>query len=115
MAAKNAYVEWITEWLSPLGEITARSMMGGHVLYCNGIVCALVANGTLYLKVDAATRPRFQTLGLKAFQPFPDKPGTMSYYPPPPEFFENEDVMREWGREAVAVGMRAKVRKKSAK
>jgi DNA transformation protein len=120
MAAKNAYVEWIAEWLSPLGEITSRSMMGGHVLYCNGIVFALVADGTLYLKADAETRPKFQALGLKAFQPFPDKPGTMSYCTPPPEFFEDADVMKEWGREAVAVGMRAKgkkgkARKKAAK
>ena len=66
MAAKNAYVEWITEWLSPLGGITSRSMMGGHVFYCNGIVFALVADGTLYLKADAVTflasdRARFIT------------------------------------------------------
>ena len=58
-----------------------------------------------------------QALGLKPFQPFPDKPGTMSYYTPPPEFFEDVDVMSEWGREAVAVGMRAQpgARKKASK
>lgn len=108
MAAKNAYVDWITEWLSPLGALTARSMMGGHVLYCNGVVFALVAEGTLYLKGDAETRPKFEALRLKAFRPFPDKPQSMSYYTPPPEFFEDADVMLEWGRAAVAVGMRAK-------
>jgi DNA transformation protein len=108
MAAKNAYVEWITEWLAPLGEITARSMMGGHVVYCNGIVFALVADGLLYLKADASTRPNFQALGLKPFKPFPDKESVMGYYPPPPEFFEDADVMLEWGRAAVAVGVAAK-------
>jgi DNA transformation protein len=108
MAAKNAYVEWITEWLSPLGEITARSMMGGHVVYCNSIVFALVADGLLYLKADATTRPKFQALGARPFQPFPDKESAMNYYPPPPEFFEDADVMLEWGRAAVAVGMAAK-------
>ena len=115
MAARNAYVDWIMEWLSPLGAITVRSMMGGHVVYCNGMVFALVAEGTLYLKGDASTRPKFQAMGLKPFRPFPDKPGTMSYYTPPPEFFEDADVMREWGRAAVAVGIRAQAKGKVRK
>src|SRR5712692_3323521 len=110
---RNAYLDWITEWLAPLGLIASRSMMGAHVLYCNSIVFALVANGTLYLKADAVTRPKFEALGLQPFQPFPDKPGTMSYYPPPTEFFEDPDVMLEWGRAAVAAGMRAREKKKA--
>src|ERR1700733_11147678 len=98
MAARNAYVDWMVEWLSPLGAITARSMMGGHVLYCDGIVFALVADGMLFLKADDETRPKFAALGLKAFRPFPDQPHGMSYYTPPPEFFEDADVMLEWGK-----------------
>jgi DNA transformation protein len=90
-----------------------RSMMGGCVLYCDGDVFALLAENTLYLKVGEATRPRFEALGLRAFQPFPDKPGTMQYYPPPPEFFEDPDVMAEWGRAAVEVGKQASAKKKS--
>ena len=111
MAAKNAYVEWIQEWLTPLGEITVRSMMGGHVIYCNSVTFALLAGNTLYLKADSATRPKFDALGLTPFQPFADKPMTMSYYPPPPEFFEDTEVMLLWGREAVAVGRRAKAKR----
>ena len=108
MPAKNAYLEWLTEWLAPLGTIVARPMMGGHIFYADCVVFALVASNTLYLKADAATRPRFQALGLKAFQPFPDKPGTMSYCQPPAEFFEDEAVMLEWGRAAVEAGKRSK-------
>ena len=111
MPAKNAYVEWITEWLSPLGQIATRAMMGGHVVYCNCVTFALVADNTLYLKVDDSTRAKFQALGLKPFRPFPDKPSAMSYYPAPPEFFEDSDVMLAWGREAVAVGKRAVAKK----
>ncbi|HLK69815.1 MAG TPA: TfoX/Sxy family protein [Bryobacteraceae bacterium] len=109
----KAYLDFILDWLSPLGEITHRKMMGGAVLYCDGTVFALLAESTLHLKVDDVTRPRFQALGLKPFQPFPDNPGTMQYYPPPAEFFEDADVMLEWGREAVAVGKRAPGKKKA--
>jgi DNA transformation protein len=110
---KEAYLDFIVDLLSPLGEITSRSMMGGYILYCDGVVFALLSKSALFLKVDDATRPRFQALGLEAFQPFPDSPGTMQYYPPPAEFFEDSDAMAEWGRAAVEVGKRASARKKS--
>jgi DNA transformation protein len=112
MPAKNAYLDFVAEWLAPLGSVTARSMMGGHILYCDCVVFALIANNTLYLKADAETRPRFEALRLKPFYPFEGK-ASMSYYQPPAEFFEDEEAMLEWGRAAVGAGRRAK--KKPAK
>jgi DNA transformation protein len=110
--AKNAYLDFVVEWLSPLGPIAARSMMGGHILYCDCVVFALVARNALYLKVDDETRWQYQALKLEPFQPFEDKDSKMSYYPPPAEFFEDPDAMLEWGRAAVAAGLRAKKKKK---
>ena len=108
MAARNEYVEFVLEWLSPLGEISERKMMGGRVLYCDGVVFALMSgDNRFYLKVDDVTRPQFQALGLEPFRPFADQPSTMSYYPPPAEFFEDSDLLKTWGRDAVAVGRRA--------
>jgi len=112
MPNQSEYLEYILEVLEPLGEITARSMMGGHVLYCNGVVFALLASNTLYLKADDITRPNFEKIRSKPFQPFPDQPGTMQYYPPPPEFFEDPDVMREWGSAAVEAGGRSAAKRK---
>jgi DNA transformation protein len=112
MRSKNEYLEFLLEWLSPLGELTAKSMFGGYCLYCDGVVFALVAENTLYLKVDAVTRPQFEALGLAPFRPYEDKPEVMQYYPPPVEFFENPDVMKQWGRAAAKVGRRAQTRRK---
>ena len=113
------YLEFVLEWLSPLGRITSRGMFGGYCLYCDGVVFALVAEDTLYLKVDDATRPRFEALGLRPFRPFADRPAlaerysaVMQYYPPPPEFFEDSAVMKEWGTAAVETGKRAKAKKR---
>ena len=115
MAARNRYLEFVIEWLAPLGAITSRSMMGGFVLYCDGAVFALIAANTLYLKVDDLTRPRFEALGLGPFRPFADRPETMQYYPPPAEFFEDPGAMAEWGRDAVEVGRRAQAKRKPRK
>jgi DNA transformation protein len=103
------------EWMSPLGEISERSMMGGNVLYCDGLVFALVARNALYLKADDVTRPRFEALGLGAFRPFENNPGTMQFYPPPAEFFEDSEVMEEWGRAAVETGRRAQAKRKKVR
>ena len=103
MPNKPAYLDFLAEWLSPLGAITARAMFGGHCLYCDGVVFALVAENILYLKVNDDTRPRFERLGLKPFRPFEDKiqaqglkyPAVMQYYPPPAEFFEREHQLSQ--------------------
>ena len=113
MANKNSYLEFLAEWLSPLGQISSRSMFGGHCLYCDGVVFALVADNVLYLKANDANRPEFEGLGLKPFRPFPDRPETMQYYPPPPEFFEDADAMERWGRAAIEAGRKARPKKRT--
>jgi len=112
MRDKDQYLEFLEEWLSPLGEITSRGMFGGHCLYCDGIVFALVASQVVYLKVDDGNRPAFEALGLEPFRPFEDRPEVMQFYPPPPEFYDNADVMLEWGKAAIEVGRRARAKKK---
>lgn len=44
----------------PLGPVTARRMFGGHGLYLDGAMFAIVGDGVLYLKTDAANRARFE-------------------------------------------------------
>lgn len=114
MSTNAAYLTFITELLAPLGSIAARGMMGGHILYCNSTVFALIAHNTLYLKADDRTRPHFEERGLKPFYPF-DGHSSMSYYQPPPEFFEDETVLMEWGRMAVGAGLRSQSKKSKRK
>jgi DNA transformation protein len=112
MKRSNGYIEYLCDWMSPLGEITARAMMGGHVLYCNGVVFALVADNSLFLKGDDESRSKFEARGLRPFCPFPDKPdAVMKYFAAPPEFFEDPGSMREWAALALDAGRRANIKK----
>lgn len=115
MPATNPYVEFLKEQTTPLGEITARAMFGGHCLYCDGLVFALVANGALFLKADDVNRPRFKERGLKAFKPFEDRDDVMSYYEAPPEIFEDPDAMKLWCGGAVDASRRAAQKKRPKK
>ena len=115
MSARNAYVEFLLEQFEALGAISSRSMFGGHCLYCDGVPFGLVANNALFLKADDVNRPAFESRSLKAFRPFEDQPGTMSYYEAPPEIFENPEAMREWCGGSVEAGKRAQIKKKPKK
>lgn len=113
MPKPGRYLEFIVEQFSPLGRITTRFMFGGWCLYCEGTVFALVADGSVFLKGDAESIPKFQARGLPAFRPFPDQDLTMNYFQAPPEIFEDEAAMREWCGLAIAAGRRASRPKKN--
>lgn len=108
MPAKDRFVEFCIERFAPLGRIDSKYMFGGWCLYCDGAVFALIAEGAVYLKGDKENIPAFEARGLPAFRPFPDKPGVMKYFQAPPEIFEDDAALREWGGGAVAAGKRAK-------
>ncbi len=110
-----SYIAFLIEQLSPLGEITTRGMFGGHVMYCDGTVFALVASDALYLKVDEYNRAEFEASGLEAFHPFGDESMVMQYYQAPPEIFEDVDALRRWGSSAVPAGRRGQAKKRSKK
>ncbi|HLG95613.1 MAG TPA: TfoX/Sxy family protein [Bryobacteraceae bacterium] len=111
MANRVSYIEFLIEQLSLLGEITTRRMFGGNVLYCDGIVFALVASDTLYLKADDANRAEFEANGLGAFHPFGDESLVMQYYQAPPEIFEDREELRRWVGGAVAAARRGLAKK----
>jgi DNA transformation protein len=112
MKNSESYLAFLNEQLSRLGEISMRPMMGGHVVYCGGVPFALVDDNALFLKADNYNRPLFQARGLKPFQPFPDKPGTMSYFEVPPEMLEDAEALDHWAGGALEAGRRAQAKKK---
>jgi DNA transformation protein and related proteins len=111
MPNRPSYIEFLIEQLSPLGEITTRRLFGGNSLYCDGIVFALVANDTLYLKADDVNRREFEASGLEPLHPFGDGAKSMQYYEAPPELFEDSNALKRWGGGAVAAGSRAHTKK----
>lgn len=115
-APRDKFVDYLEEAFAPLGEISSKRMFGGHCLYCDGIVFALVADAAVYLKADDQTIPEFEARGLSPFRPFPDQDMVMKYYATPPEVFEDPEALVHWVGGAVACGRRAqKPKRKSAK
>lgn len=86
-------------------------MFGGVGLYAGEHFFALVADDTLYFKVDPSTRPDFEARGMGPFRPFGDAGGTMQYYQVPEDLLEDPDALRPWVEKAVEIARKKKIRR----
>jgi DNA transformation protein and related proteins len=106
MAASNEYLQYILEQLADLSRVSSRRMFGGFGLYSGSQFFALVFGDTLYFKVGEATRPDYESRGMRRFQPYKDKPLlSMSYYEVPADVLEDADELVVWARRAVEAAL----------
>jgi len=83
-----------------------QPMFGGVGIYAGDRFFALIANDTLFFKVDDSTRPAFEAAGMEPFRPH--GPGTMTiqYYAVPIGVLEAPDDLKRWAAEAIAAAER---------
>jgi DNA transformation protein len=104
----TAFIEHLRELIAPLAAFDARRMFGGWGVYLDGRMCALVADGQLYLKTDAATRAAFEAAGCAPFVYTGQKqPITMSYWSVPDDALDSSEAMAPWARRAMQAADRA--------
>jgi DNA transformation protein len=94
----------ILDQLSPLGEITARSLFGGHGVYWRDVIFAILYGGKLYLKVDDQSKPDFVSQGMQPFRPN-ERQTLKSYYEVPPDVLVDLEALLSWAKEAIRAGM----------
>jgi DNA transformation protein len=93
----------------PLGEVVARRMFGGHGLYLDGAMFAIVSGGTLYLKTDATTRARFEAAGAAPFTYMRrGRRVRLSFWTLPAGGLDDGDAFLPWAELAVAAARNAK-------
>jgi DNA transformation protein len=113
----TAFAEFIREQLSLLGPVTVRRMFGGHGIFLDGAMFALIADDTLYFKVDDASRPAYEAEGLEPFSydAKSKKHVIMSYSRAPERVLDDPDEMLLWAKPAFAAARRAAAAKQPAK
>lgn len=114
MPHENKFVDRVLTLLTPHGEIRARPMFGGHGIYLDGMMFALIARERLYFKTDAETRPRFVRTGSKPFSFLrASKEMVTSYYETPPRTMNSARAIMPWMELAtIAARGAAKAKKK---
>jgi DNA transformation protein len=111
MRVTGGFRAFVLEQLAGVESVRARAMFGGIGLYADDVFFGILAADALYLKVDDSNRGQYEAEGMTAFQPYADKPMTMSYYQVPARVLEDGDELTAWARASVRVAARATPRK----
>lgn len=113
---QNQYLEYVLDILSPLGDITYRSMFGGVGLYYRGLIFAIIADDVLYFKVSDDNRVDYEAMGSEPFTYMgKEKPVKISYWKVPEEIMENSEELQEWVEKAYQVSLKSEKKKPQKK
>jgi DNA transformation protein len=109
MAVSPSFRTFVLEQLGRgVHGIRGRSMFGGVGIYAGDLFFALIADDTLYFKVDQSNRPDFEARGMGPFRPYGETGEVMQYYRVPDDLLEDPDALAEWAEQAIAVAHRAR-------
>ena len=115
MPSDPSFVAHAVDLVSLLGPVTARAMFGGHGLYAEGVMFALLDDGELFVKTDEETRATFVEAGCRQWT-YVNKKVRMEntgYFRPPDDAHEDPEAMLPWARLALAAALRARAAKAS--
>jgi DNA transformation protein len=108
MVASDAFAEFLREQLAPLGPITLRRMFGKSGVFCDGVMLGMVAENTLYVRVDDRNRTAFEEAA--CFPPLSyEKRGVaidLSFWRVPERLLDDPDELLVWARAALAAAHR---------
>jgi len=107
----DPFHEFVIELFAPLGPVTIRRMFGGAGVYADGVMFALLADETIFLKTDAELRAALASEGCEPFlwiRPSDGKAIDMGYVGLPVDALDNAEEASRWGRRALAVALAAK-------
>jgi DNA transformation protein len=107
----EAFIAHLRDLASGFGALSARSMFGGHGVYHDGVMIALVIDEAVYLKVDPQTEPRFRAAGCEPFvYTRQRKPIELSFWSVPESAMDSPQDMKPW----LALAYQAALRKANA-
>ena len=108
MAKRSEFSDYVADLLAPLGPVQVRGMFGGFGIFLDGLMFGLLADDTLYLKVDDANRAEFEAAGCEPFvYTMKGKAIEMSYRRAPEDAVENWETIQTWAESGLGAARRA--------
>ncbi|MFN4225683.1 MAG: TfoX/Sxy family protein [Hyphomonas sp.] len=104
--APDPFHEFVMELFAPLGPVSVRRMFGGAGVYAGGVMFALLADETIFLKADDTLRAALTEDGCYPFvwqRPSDGALIDLGYVSLPSTALDDPDEAVIWGRKALAV------------
>jgi len=113
VAVSASFRTFILDQLSRVvSRVRARPMFGGVGIYAGDLFFALIADDTLYFKVDDTNRSDFEQRRMKPFQPYGEGSEGMKYYQVPADLPDDPEALRPWAEKSIAVAAKKKEKRK---
>ena len=108
MVATDSFAEFLREQLAPLGRVTMRRMFGKTGVFCGAVMFAMVADDTLYFRVDDHNRAAFKEAESVPPLSYEKKGCTidLAFWRAPERLFDEPDELVAWARIALAAARR---------
>lgn len=115
-AGKDEFIGFVTDQLEGLGGVLCTRFFGGYSIKSQGVMFAMIMDGSLYFAVDDDLRERYRRLGSRCFA-YDTKKGRVDvnrYYEVPADWIEDAGRLVAAARESVeAAGRRVSPRRRS--
>ncbi len=99
--ASTVSAEKLIDSLFPLGEISSRKMFGGHGVFIEDKMFALVdSNGIMFFKVDETNVKMYEEAGS-------GKHGRMPYYQVPEKVISDDSILHKWAQASIDIARKA--------
>ena len=111
--ADGSFKEFVLDQLAALPEVRARAMFGAHGLYQAGKSFAILDEGRIFFRTDAATAADYTARGMDPFT-YEQRGRTITfqYHEVPPEVLENAPKLVAWAQRAVQVAAKSEKSRK---
>lgn len=111
--ARDDFTEFLFDQLAPLGRITARRMFGKSGVFCDGVMLGMLADGTLFLRVDEHNRETFKEAALSP--PLSYMKGgltiDLAFWRIPDRLIDEPDELVAWARAALGAARRVSAKR----
>lgn len=112
MRERHDFIDYVIELFGLFGTVSAKRMFGGHGVYLDGLMFAMVSREAIWLKADDINRAEFESAGCELFTY--SRGGalaTIGFYRAPVDATESAAEMLPWARSAYAAALRANARR----
>ncbi|HEV7260785.1 MAG TPA: TfoX/Sxy family protein [Bosea sp. (in: a-proteobacteria)] len=113
MVASHGFAEFLREQLAPLGRITTRRMFGKTGVFCDGLMFGMVADDTLYFRIDEQNRAALAEAESNPPLSY-EKQGRaidLAFWRAPERLLDEPDELVTWGQAALAAARRVAVKR----
>lgn len=108
MVPSDSFAEFLRDQLAPLGRVTIRQMFGKTGMFCDGVMFGVVADDTLYLRVDDHNRAAFKEAEIDPPLSYEKQGRTieLSFWRAPDRLLDEPDELVTWARVALEAARR---------